>query len=197
MTKQSVSSLVCSAVVSVFMLNQALAESDLGAHEHGVAKLDIAVEAKALHIMFESPAANIVGFEHAPSNSEQQAAVAAAREQLEKPIQLFTLPQAANCVVAEVKADWVAESAEEHGSHDHDHDHEHDKDHDDEKAASHSEFHAQYTISCADTGALETLSVNLFTIYPSIEKIITQVVTPARQIGVELTAESNEIQFVD
>jgi Protein of unknown function (DUF2796) len=44
-----------------------------GAHEHGVAELNLALDGKELWIEFSSPAVNLVGFEHTPGNAEQNA----------------------------------------------------------------------------------------------------------------------------
>ena len=47
-------------------------------HAHGIGELNIVLEGNELAIELISPAANIVGFEHAPSNDEQKAALAQA-----------------------------------------------------------------------------------------------------------------------
>ena len=39
--------------------------SELDAHEHGSASLDIAIDTNTIEMKFESPAVNIVGFEYA------------------------------------------------------------------------------------------------------------------------------------
>ena len=45
-----------------------------GAHVHGEAVLNVVQEGTNVFIEFESPAINLVGFEHAPINPEQKAA---------------------------------------------------------------------------------------------------------------------------
>jgi hypothetical protein len=75
-----------------------------GAHEHGVANLNIAVEGNNVYIEFTRSAANIVGFEHHPRTHEQKDAVKDAVEKLLKGDALFilTLPflftQARSCL---------------------------------------------------------------------------------------------------
>ena len=71
----------------------------LGAHEHGVGRLNAALDGKTLELELESPAMNLVGFEHVATSDADKAKVAAARAQLEKPLALFNLPKAAGCVV--------------------------------------------------------------------------------------------------
>ena len=69
----------------------------LGAHEHGVGRLNAALDGQTLELELESPAMNLVGFEHAATSDADKAKVAAARAQLEKPLALFSLPAAAGC----------------------------------------------------------------------------------------------------
>ena len=72
----------------------------LSAHEHGVGRLNAALDGQTLELELESPAMNLVGFEHAATSDADKAKVAAVRAQLEKPLALFNLPTAAGCVVA-------------------------------------------------------------------------------------------------
>lgn len=117
----------------------------LDAHEHGAASLNIAVDGDQLLIELESPAANIVGFEHAPNDDQQRAAVETAKTALGDGGQLFILPDDAGC---EPGASEVAWTMEEHA----------DDDHDSEHAAgqeteTHSEFHASYSYRCGSLDA--------------------------------------------
>ncbi len=121
------------------------------AHVHGVAQLNVAIEAKNLYIEFHSPAANIVGFEHHPRTKAQKDAVNAATAQLKAAEALFLLPPKSQCrlVTADVHtdierhaaadADSKMESAHDEHHHDehhhnehHHNEHHHDEDHHDE-----------------------------------------------------------------
>ena len=73
--------------------------SSLGAHEHGAARLNVALDGKRLELF--SPAMNLLGFEHAPANAADEAKIASARSQLEQPQALFGLPAAAGCSLSE------------------------------------------------------------------------------------------------
>jgi Protein of unknown function (DUF2796) len=53
-----------------------------GPHVHGMAELNVALDGNVLWIELNSPAMNIVGFEHAPQSAEQKAAVHDATETL-------------------------------------------------------------------------------------------------------------------
>ena len=72
-----------------------------GAHAHGLARLDLAVEGGVVLIGLESPAANIVGFEHAPANAGERAALDAALATLKDGGRLFRLPADAGCRLVE------------------------------------------------------------------------------------------------
>ena len=67
------------------------AHGTLGAHEHGVAKLNVVLDGNTLELELDSPAMNLVGFEHAASSDADKAKVAAVRQQLEQPLKLFGL----------------------------------------------------------------------------------------------------------
>lgn len=61
-------------------------DDSLGAHSHGQAQLQLAMEGGSVDLFFTSPAVNLLGFEHALENEQQQAA-------LEKVLNYFrTLP---------------------------------------------------------------------------------------------------------
>ena len=117
------------------------------AHVHGHVEFNIAQDGKDLLIEITSPGADVVGFEHAPENAEQENALNNAIAALKDTNKLFAINQQAKCVIEDVHvAHTLGEESHEghdhhdHGGHDHDkHDHEghdHDK-HDHEKHKDH------------------------------------------------------------
>ncbi|WEK09392.1 MAG: DUF2796 domain-containing protein [Candidatus Pseudomonas colombiensis] len=169
----------------------------LGAHEHGVARLNAALDGKNLELELESPAMNLVGFEHAASTDADKAKVAAARVQLEQPLALFSLPKGAGCVVAkqELESPLFGDKPD---ADDHDHD---DDDHDEdadghEHHHEHSEIHAHYQFTCATPAALKNLDLGqVFKTFPATQKIQVQLIGPSGQQGVEATAQSATVKF--
>ena len=164
----------------------------LGAHEHGVARLNAVLDDKALELELESPAMNLVGFEHLATTDADKAKVAAARKQLEQPLALFMLPKAAGCVVSsqELESPLFGDKPED------DHDHATDgkgaaaHDHD------HSEIHAHYQFTCATPAALKNLDLaNIFKTFPATLKIQVQLIGPSGQQGVEATAKTATLKF--
>lgn len=163
----------------------------LGAHEHGAARLNAALDAQTLELELQSPAMNLVGFEHAATSDADKAKVAAVRAQLEKPLALFNLPAAAKCTVAQQELESPLFGDEP------DHDHDHDEDADgDEHNGEHSEIHAHYQLTCAAPGALKNLDLaTLFKTFPATQKIQVQLISPSGQQGVEVTAKAPALKF--
>ena len=166
----------------------------LGAHEHGVGRLNAALDGKTLELELESPAMNLVGFEHVATSDADKAKVAAVRAQLEKPLALFNLPTAAGCVVENQELESPlfgdkpdADDDHDEGAKDEDgHEHHHD----------HSEIHAHYQFTCATPAALKSLDLaNIFTRFPATRKIQVQLIGPGGQQGVEVTDKAAALKF--
>lgn len=192
------------------------ARRELGAHEHGASALDVAIEGGRVEMRLESPAMDVVGFEHEPSTDEQRAAIEEARATLAEPMALFAPPEAAGCEVAEASVEHVFEGGhEEHGveeaaEHGHEEGEEHaeagaehgeeehgpeeaaaeDHGHEEEAGATHSEFQATYALDCEDPSALTAIDFPFFEVFPGAQDIDVQVVTERGQTGAEIGRES-------
>ncbi|WP_165666320.1 DUF2796 domain-containing protein [Metapseudomonas otitidis] len=166
----------------------------LGVHEHGVARLNAALDGSTLELELESPAMNLVGFEHEARSDADKAAVAKARAELEKPLALFALPEAAGCKVSEQKLEspLFGNAPEKAHEHEHEHKHEDGDKHDHE----HSEIHAHYHLECATPAKLTGLDLKgLFTRFPATQKIQVQLIGPKGQQGAELTPAASSLSF--
>ena len=179
---------------------------ELGAHEHGVGELNIAFDGGQVAIELHAPGADIVGFEYDATSAEDRAAIDAAVATLARPLELFVLPAAAECSVtqasAELESEHEEEHAEGHDAHDHDeheehaeaaddHDHgEHEEhaeaheEHADEE--SHSEFHAEYLLTCGNPGALSEITFAYFDTFPNALELEVQVVSPTGATAFEV-----------
>ena len=159
------------------------AHDSLGAHEHGVASLNVALDGKLLELQLQSPAMNLVGFEHAASSDADKAKVAAARRDLEQPLELFAL------VSGDCKATDVELESPLFGEDDHDHDHA-------AHESEHSDIQAHYRLECAKANELKQLDLGaLFKRFPATEKIQVQLIGPSGQQGVELTPAQPRLSF--
>jgi ABC-type Zn2+ transport system substrate-binding protein/surface adhesin len=179
----------------------------LGKHEHGVASLNVALDGKTLEIALDSPAMNMVGFEHAPSSDADKAKIAQAQQQLRAATDLFGVPAAAGCVSDKVelesplfspadgheKGDHKHEHGHEHAhadSHEHKDGHEHGHDH------AHSDIDAQYSFTCADPSQLNAMDLSgFFKQFPATEKVNVQAIGPNGQKGDTLTPQQPKLTF--
>lgn len=179
--------------------------SSLGKHEHGVATLNVALEGQTLELDLESPAMNLVGFEHAAASDADKATVAATHALLEKPLALFGLAAAAGCKVIEQELESPLFAADAHAHKDHaheahdDHDHDDAKDddaHDHDHEHAHSDIDAEYKLSCSQPQALKTLDLSgFFKQFPATQKINVQLIGPNGQQGVEATPAKPSLTF--
>ena len=87
-----------------------------GAHVHGIAALNLALEGQEVHIELDSPAANIVSFEYAPSSADDHAALDKAIATLKNGDRLFTFNDDAGCRMetAKVASELLDEEHEAH-----------------------------------------------------------------------------------
>lgn len=181
----------------------------LNAHEHGVGQLDIAFDGDQIAMELHAPGADIVGFEYGAESAEDRAAVDAAVAALAKPLDLFVLTEAAGCSI--VNASAGLESEEEHDAHDDDHDDDHAADegsHDDHTdegheneadeadEADHTEFHAEYLLTCADPSAVTDITFAYFDAFPNALEVEVQVIsdTGATSFEVERDAPTLDLR---
>lgn len=163
--------------------------ASLAAHEHGAAQLNVALEGQRLELALESPAMNLVGFEHAAVSTSDKAAVARAQQHLQTPLALFGIAAAAGCVITshELHSPLFEAHAEEHEEHE-----EHDKEH----GAEHSDIDANYVLTCSQPQALSAIDLSeLFKLFPATDKIQVQLIGPNGQQGAELSAAQPRLSF--
>lgn len=152
----------------------------LDAHAHGAAQLNVVLDGNVLELQLESPAMNLVGFEHNAETDADKAKVAAARSQLEQPTVLFGV-NAGDCSLSqtELQSTLFAEHAESH-----------------EHESAHSDIDAHYTLHCQAPDRLKQLDLaELFKRFPATEKIQVQLIGPNGQQGLELTPAQPTLSF--
>jgi hypothetical protein len=156
-----------------------------GAHVHGVGQLNAVLDGTTLEIELDSPAANLVGFEHAPRNDEEHARYDKTFAQLRQGEVLFILPVAAGCRLDSVNLteEGVADPKAEHH---------HDGD---EAEHSHSDINGYYRFHCAKPEALNAIEVHLFELFPATKSLEVQSIGPNGQGGGKLTADDPILSF--
>lgn len=157
------------------------------AHVHGEAQLLVAVDGSTLEIEFHSPAMNIVGFEHKPSNDAQERDVESAIATLKQPNMLFSLPSAAKCESTSVE---VKSPLAEHDEHEHKDDHEHEGDKEE-----HSDITGHYSFNCAAIAQLNNIEITIFKQFPGTEAIEVQSISSQGQNKTELTPKQSTLNL--
>ncbi|WP_449430072.1 DUF2796 domain-containing protein [Pseudomonas putida] len=153
------------------------AHGSLGAHEHGVAQLNAVLDGNTLELELDSPAMNLVGFEHTASSEADQAKVAAVRQQLEQPLKLFGLAAAAGCQeeAVELQSPLFGDAA---------------------TADEHNDIGAHYQLTCAAPGQLSQIDLApLFKAFPATQKINVQLIGPNGQKGQQTTTAKAVVAF--
>lgn len=176
-------------------------------HVHGVAQMNLAVEGEKVFIELESPAMNVVGFEHQPSTSAQRIAVREAAKKLEDGGSLFAFSEKAGCALVSATIDSAllehGEEEQAHGdSHEEHHDeetpegkHQHQVEAESHGTEKHSEFEVSYQFTCASPKKLRALEVNIFEVFPGFEQIDAQILTTSGQSGAKISARNNRVDL--
>lgn len=172
------------ALIASFSLSTAYADEhhhgSLEKHEHGTAELNVVFEGPALDISVDTPAMNIVDFEHMPSSDQDKATLAAARKQLEHPLSLLVLPAEALCSTTKVVVEsplFGNEPASELFE--------------DKKGTEHSDIELTYNLKCSKPALVRSISfAPFFKAFPGTHKIQVQLISSGVQKGIELTPET-------
>ena len=166
-----------------------------GAHEHGVGTLNIAWEGKEVHIELDSPAGNIVGFEHVPKTEADLDTLKNALARLRNGTRLFLFPDAARCDLVDADVDTpLKEHQNGEEAHHTEEDHAHEDSHE-HQGETHADITATWHFSCAHPEALERVSVQLFEVFPMTKRLLVQFITGKRQGAAELSASQPDLRF--
>lgn len=142
-------------------------------HQHGVARLDVAVEAKAVFARFETPLDNLTGFERPPRNEEEKRIAGAAVIRLENGAQMLRIDPAAGCRFAGVVLTAPVVGLGGSGAAG-------------EAKGGHAELDADYRFDCDDARRAAWIDVGLFD-FSRLRRLQVQLVTAGAQHRRELT----------
>ncbi|MFV8383696.1 zinc uptake protein ZrgA [Vibrio parahaemolyticus] len=178
------------------------------AHVHGHVEFNIAQDGSDLLLEITAPGADVVGFEHAPENAEQEKTLQHAVATLEDSNALFAINPQAQCEIEEVHVehtlggqheehehhDHEGHAHDEHAHHDHDkHDHDGHEGHDHSEHSDHGEFTVQYRFHCAQVGELSRIQTDWFNQFPSTESVNVNLFTDTTQSATSLTKSNTQI----
>ncbi|HGS4903043.1 TPA: DUF2796 domain-containing protein [Vibrio parahaemolyticus] len=160
------------------------------AHVHGHVEFNIAQDGSDLLLEITAPGADVVGFEHAPENAEQEKTLQHAVATLEDSNALFAINPQAQCEIEEVHVEHSLGG--QHEEHEH-HDHEGHEGHDHSEHSDHGEFTVQYRFHCAQVGELSRIQTDWFNQFPSTESVNVNLFTDTTQSATSLTKSNTQI----
>jgi Protein of unknown function (DUF2796) len=149
------------------------------AHEHGVARLDVAVEPQRVVFQLELPLDSLLGFERAPRTDAERKAADAAVARLRAAGELFRIDPAAGCKLDRVD---LSSGALGLGG----------------KAASsdgHDDLDASFEFACADAHKAGFAEIGLFSALPKLQRIEVQAVTRKGQMKATLKRPTTRLSL--
>ena len=151
------------------------------AHEHGVVKLDIAIEAGKLTVQMESPLDNLVGFERAPRTDAERKQVDATVARLKAAGALFKIDPAAGCTLASVElmSAPLKLGKPEPGAVD----------------DGHADLDGDFEFSCKDSARASFIELGLFSAFSGMQRIDVQIATPKGQFKRTLQRPASRINL--
>lgn len=162
-----------------------------GAHEHGVVKLDVAVDGQRLVIDMDSPLDNLLGFEHAPRNDAERARADALVKRLREAAALFRIDGGAGCTLAKVdlqsaplqlgsKPAAAATGANVGAA----------------TAGAHGDLEASFEFTCTAAAQARFVELGLFSAFAQVQRIDVQVATPKGQMKATLRRPATRVMLV-
>ena len=139
-------------------------------HAHGEGKLEVVIDQDNITIKLELPLDAAVGFERAPINEREKAALAAAEKTLGN-ASLFVPTAAANCKAEAPRIVMPAFGTK--AGHD-----------------GHGDVDASYSYRCANPAALKGIETSIFKSFKRLYRLDAQRVGPAGQGAARLTPKN-------
>lgn len=153
------------ALLACCLVGTPLAVQALGAHQHGVVQLDIAVDANRITIQLSSPLDNLLGFEHAPRNNAERGRVASMLAALRGT--LFAIDPAGSCRAGAVQLNSAALQLGQPDP--------------SEQQAGHADLDASFEFECSTAARASFVDAALFERFAGIRRIDVQLATPRGQ----------------
>ena len=166
------------AVLFVLAWQAPPAQAGGQAHQHGVARLDIAVDAGEITLQFSTPLDNLLGFERAPRTDAERAQVESLVARLRDGATMWRIDPAAGCRLAGVTLDSaVLKLGRPVGS---------------AGEAGHADLEGVYAFRCADTARAGYLDVGLFG-FRHLQRVAVQAATARGQFRRDLKRPAQRI----
>jgi hypothetical protein len=142
-----------------------------GAHVHGTAAVNIAIDDRTAVIEFTAPTDGVIGFEHQAKSAADQSKQAKALDLLRQNMDKMVLLDAAlGCRFSPTKVDVVRQDAE------------------------HAEVHASFAVDCQAPLPGSKMRFGFTKIFPRIQTVTMQVVGGTQQVGASIKHDKGELE---
>jgi hypothetical protein len=151
------------------------------AHDHGVARLDVAVEPGRVVLELDTPLDNLLGFERAPRTDAERDKAKAVIARLRDAGTLFRIDSQAGCTPGKVQlnAPVLGEGQPEPGA-----------------KEGHADLEGSFEFNCKAGNKAGFVEVGLFEAFPGLKRIELQVVTPKGQLKATLQRPASRVVLV-
>ncbi|WP_417508518.1 ZrgA family zinc uptake protein [Methylophaga sp.] len=147
-------------------------------HVHGLVDMTVVIEQDKVNISLDSPAMNMVGFEHKAESEHDVNKVREVEATLKTAPQLFAF-KGSRCEVDDMAVDvsgLIASNEHDHENH-------------------HADLEAQYQFSCDSTENLSEIDVLLLQKFPAIERINVEWISSNKAGVAKLTQGNSSISL--
>jgi Protein of unknown function (DUF2796) len=142
-----------------------------GAHVHGMAQLNIAIEERTATVAFESPAESIIGFEHKAKTVADQQRQTKALDLFKNNISsMLIFEPALGCRLSPTNLDVVQQDQE------------------------HSEVHGVFAVSCDGPLGGSKIHFGFTKTFPALQSVNVQVVAPTQQVGATIKQDRGAVE---
>jgi hypothetical protein len=142
-----------------------------GAHVHGTATVNIAVEESTATVEFEAPAESIIGFEHKAKTAADQRKQATALDLLKNTIgSMLIFESGLGCRLSPTSLDVVRQSDE------------------------HAEVHGVFAVKCDSPLPGSKVRFAFSKAFPAIRTVNMQVVAATQQVGATIKQDRGEVE---
>ena len=141
-------------------------------HVHGEGRLDVAIDTDTVTLELELPLDAAVGFERAPRNDKERAALVATERALNDASALWQPTLAANCTVQSVVVGMPQFEGGEH-----------------------ADVDAHYVFRCSDPALLKGIGTTIFKQFKRLYRLETQRIGPAGQGAQRLSPKTPTLSW--